>query len=127
VRPLRPIVVAVMLPSLLLASAPTDAGELKPGWTTDALAKESAACTEQLVQGAWDNTKRAQGADPSLPLTQEIREQLAPQIAAMTKLCACAVRAGAERYTKAEAEGAPKDLERFVTETISKGTCTLDE
>jgi hypothetical protein len=83
-------------------------------------------CSKTLIQGAWENTKREQGADPKMPLTDEIVKELEPQIASMKKLCACAVRAGAEHYTKAEAERAPADLDRFVAETIQKGTCKLD-
>ncbi len=111
----------------VLVAAAAHAEGLKPGWTADALASETMRCTESLVQGAWENSKREQGADPALPLTREIRDELAPQIASMKKLCACAVRAGAERYTKAEADAAPKDLERFVSETIGKGICKLDQ
>jgi hypothetical protein len=99
---------------------------MKPGWSLEALAKESADCTEQLVQGAWENTKREQGADPALPLTPEVRTQLGPQITAMRKLCECAVRAGARRYTKAEADASPADLDRFVADTVATGTCTLE-
>ena len=110
-----------------VSTAEADAsGPLKEGWSEDALKKETAACTEQLVRGAWENTKREQGADPSLPLTAEIRTQLAPQIAGMEKLCGCAIRAGAKRYTKAEADATPADLERFIGETISSGTCKLE-
>jgi hypothetical protein len=99
---------------------------MKAGWSPEALTKESADCTEQLVQGAWENTKREQGADPALPLTPEIRTQLAPQIAAMRKLCECAVRAGARRYTKAEADASPAGLDRFVADTVATGECKLE-
>jgi hypothetical protein len=107
--------------------APAVAGELKAGWTPELLASETEDCTQALVEGAWENTKREQGVDPAMPLTSEIRKQLEPQIASMKSLCACAVRAGAERYTKAEADKTPADLHGFVTETISKGTCTLSQ
>ncbi|MFN2424918.1 MAG: hypothetical protein ABR587_00575 [Candidatus Binatia bacterium] len=43
----------------------------------------------------------------------------------MKSLCTCAVRAGAVRYTKAEADQSPADLDSFVTDTIAKGTCKL--
>jgi len=111
---------------VLTVPARARSGELKNGWTAASLANETMECTESLVRGAWENAKREQGADASLPLTKEIRDQLEPQIASMKKLCACAVRAGAERYTKAEADAAPKDLERFVADTIATGTCKLD-
>jgi hypothetical protein len=103
------------------------AGELKAGWTADVLATETADCTKTLVQGAWDNTKREQGVDPALPLTEEVMKELEPQIASMRKLCACAVRAGAEHYTKAEADRTPADLDRFVTDMIAKGACKLGQ
>ena len=77
------------------------------------------------MQGAWANTKREQGVDPEKPLTRDIRKQLEPQIAAMRKLCACAVREGAKRYDKAAAEKTPKDLDGFVAETIATGKCKL--
>lgn len=112
--------------ALFLTATATSAGELKPGWTAESLATETMDCTESLVQGAWENTKREQNADPAMPLTKEIREQLAPQIASMKKLCACAVRSAAEHYSKAEADATPADLDRFVTDTITKGTCKLD-
>jgi len=101
------------------------AGELKAGWTPELLASETEDCTRALVEGAWENTKREQGADPSMPLTDEIRKQLEPQIASMKALCVCAVRAGAERYTKAEADKTPADLDSFVTDTVAKGDCKL--
>src|SRR5690242_11485094 len=80
------------------------AGDLKAGWTPQLLSSETDDCTESLVEGARNNTKRDQGVDPAMPLTPEIRKQLEPQIVSMKSLCACAVRAGAERYTKAEAD-----------------------
>ena len=88
--------IAALLFGLVAATAHAADGP-KPGWTPEALADASAGCTEGLVQGAWDNTKREQGVDPARPLTPEIRKQLAPQIAAMKKLCACAVREAAKR------------------------------
>jgi hypothetical protein len=113
--------------SLLAVALPAfaAAGELKAGWTPELLATETTECTEVLVAGAWENTKRDQGADPALAMTPEIRKQLEPQIESMKGLCACAVRAGAERYTKAEADKTPADLDTFVLETIDKGTCKL--
>jgi hypothetical protein len=104
---------------------PADAAELKAGWTPESLAANNEECTEALVKGAWENTNREQGVNPAMPLTAEIRKQLEPQIAAMKKLCECAVRTGAERYTKDEADKSPDDLTRFIAETIDKGTCKL--
>jgi hypothetical protein len=122
----RPFLVALALALSVPGPCPESrAGELKPGWTAEVLATETADCTKTLVQGAWDNTKREQGVDPAMPLTEEVMKELEPQIASMRKLCACAVRAGAEHYTKAEADHAPADLDRFVADTIAKGTCKL--
>ena len=101
------------------------AAKLKAGWTAEAVQSASDECTEALVKGTWENTKREQGADPAAPLTDEIRKQLAPEIAPMKKLCACAVREGAKRYTRAEAEAGPADLERAVSEAIANGTCKV--
>lgn len=123
-RPIAWALVAALTASGALAAPPAD--KLKDGWTKEAVADASAQCTEALVQGTWENTKRDQGADPSLPLTEEFRKQLAPEIAAMKKLCACAVREGAKRYTRAEAEAIPADLERAVSESISSGKCKLE-
>lgn len=114
------ITLALSVPSFAFA------GDLKPGWTPENLASEIEDCTKTLVEGAWDNTKRDQGADPALPMSEEIRKQLGPQIAALKKVCECAVRAGAERYTKAEADKTPADLDTFVIETIAGGTCKLE-
>lgn len=115
---------ALLLLGLALATAPRAGAEpLKMGWTADALATETMDCTKELVQGTWSNTKREQGADPALPLTEEVLKELAPQIASLKKLCACAVRAAAERYTKAEADAAPKDLDRFIADAVANGTC----
>jgi hypothetical protein len=110
---------------VLVCSTSAAAGELKAGWTPELLGSETEDCSQTLVQGAWENTKREQGADPSIPLTPEIRKQIEPQIAAMKDLCACAVRAGAERYTKAEADKTPADLDRFIEGAIDNGTCKL--
>ena len=98
----------------------------KDGWTSKRIESETTACTEATVKDAWENTKREQGADPSLPLTPEIRKELAPQIAAMKKLCACAIREAAKRYTWAEAQATPGDLQSFIAETVTKGTCKLE-
>lgn len=99
---------------------------LKAGWTEAAVQSATDDCTEALVQGTWENTKREQGVDPSKPLTEEIRKQLAPEIAQLRKLCACAVREGAKRHTFAEAEAGPADLERSVSESITNGTCKVE-
>jgi hypothetical protein len=115
---------AVAMPAS--AAEKTKKSALKAGWTEEAVKSASEECTEALVQGTWENTKREQGVDPSKPLTDEIRKELAPQIASLKKLCACAVREGAKRYTRAEAEAGPADLERAVSESIANGTCKVE-
>jgi hypothetical protein len=119
-RRVAAILLAVLLPTLALA------GERQAGWTDESIASETEECTKALVDGAWENTKREQGADPALPMSDEVRKMLEPQIAAMKSLCQCAVAAGAARYTKAEADKTPADLDKFVTETIANGTCKLE-
>jgi hypothetical protein len=107
----------------LLATPASAGGTLKAGWTPEVLRSTIAECTEVLVQGTWENTKKDQGVDPKAELTAEIRKQLAPEIAKLEKLCTCAVREGAKRYTHAEAEAGPADLERAVSESMSNGRC----
>jgi hypothetical protein len=116
--------VAMLVAAIAEVGAAAD--DLKAGWTPAALVEASTACTEELVQGAWSNTKREQGVDPAKPLTPEIRKQLEPQIAAMKKLCECAVRKAAARYSKAEGEASPKDLDRFVAGVVESGACKLE-
>jgi hypothetical protein len=118
---------AAVLVSLLtpVASAQAEPTALKEGWTEAAVASEADECTKQLVEGAWENTKRKQGADPSLPMSDEIRKQLEPQIAAMKSLCSCAITAAAGHYTKAEADKTPDGLDAFIAETIASGACQL--
>ena len=121
---MRTILVLVVI--LIAVRAHGDAG-LKAGWTAENLADATSSCSDTLIEGAWANTKREQGVDPAKPMTPEIREQLAPQMAAMRKLCACAVREAAKRYSKAEAEKSPKDLDRFVADTVASGKCKLEQ
>ena len=35
-------------------------------------------------------------------------------------------RAAAKRYTKEEADASPSDLQSFIAETVSNGTCKLE-
>ncbi len=122
-------VIVPTLASLVLAMPPAAHAadsEFKDGWTPKLLASETAECTEATVRDAWENTKRQQGVDPAIPLDEKMRKQLAPEIAAMKKLCACAIRAAAKRYTRAEAEATPSDLQSFIAETVATGTCKLE-
>ena len=111
---------------VLMAGVVSAAETLKPGWTPAALAEASAGCTEELVKGAWENTEREQGVDAGTPMTAEIRKQLEPQIAAMKKLCECAVRKAAARYGKGEGEASAKELDRFVAGVVARGECKLE-
>lgn len=110
--------------ALLLLAAPALAAEeakKKPAWTEDQLKLESAACTEALVQGAWERTKRAQNADPKMEMTPDIRKQLAPQIEQMAKVCDCAVREAAKKFN-AEDSNKP-EFQQFAIETVTSGKC----
>jgi hypothetical protein len=109
-----------------VAAGKAKAAKLKEGWTEEKVKSASDDCTEALVQGMWENTKKDQGVEGPKPLTDAIRKELEPQIAPMRRLCACAVREGAKRYTYAEAEAGPADLERAVAESISDGTCKVE-
>lgn len=120
---MRVVTVLLVLSTATFVQADDD---LKAGWTKKLLDSETADCTEATVKDAWENTKQQQGADPNLPLTPEIRKQLEPQIASMKKLCACAIREAAKRYTRAEAEATPSDLQQFIADTVAKGTCKME-
>ena len=96
---------------------------LKPGWTPVGLTEANAACTEELVQGVWRNTKRDQGIDPARPLTPELRTQLGPQIKVFEDLCVCVVRETATRYGKADIDRGAPSLKRVVTDLVTSGVC----
>jgi len=102
------------------------ADDFKAGWTKTLIDSEVADCTEATVKDAWENTKSQQGVDPNLPLTPDVRKKLEPQIAAMKKMCACAIREAAKRYTRAEAEATPSDLQEFIADTVAKGICKME-
>jgi hypothetical protein len=110
---------------LSIVTAAAAGGQLQAGWTAKALDAASADCTHALIQGTWENARREQGADPATPITDGFRKEHASEIASMKKLCACAVREGAKRYTREEAEATPADLERAASESIAAGTCKL--
>jgi hypothetical protein len=118
----RPGRIALACLTLAVASAAADAPKA-PGWTADALKAESAACTEVLVKGAWENTKRDQGAEPAMEMTPEIRKQLAPQIAGMASLCECAVREAAKKF--GPGDGDRLDFQRYAIDTVQSGRCKL--
>jgi len=95
----------------------------RDGWTPRALRDAAAACTESLVQGVWENTKREQGADPKRPLTPELRKQLAPQIDAFRALCDCTVRETAKRYGKRDWEQQGDAVARYGADLVRRGVC----
>lgn len=121
----RTLLLALLL-VLSLSTTVRAEGDFKAGWTKKILDSEIADCTEATVKDAWENTKSQQGVDPNLPLTPEVRKKLEPQIAAMKKMCACAIREAAKRYTRAEAEATPSDLQEFIADTVAKGTCKME-
>ncbi len=120
-------VLVVVATAAVAADSKGSKSDLKDGWTPKLLASQTADCTEATVRDAWENTKRAQGVDPATPLTKAVRKKLAPEIAAMKKLCACAIHEAAKRYTRAEVEASPEDLQSFLAETVSNGTCKLEQ
>lgn len=119
---MRPLAVALVL---LLVTAATAADKLAEGWTPDGLKEATGACTNALVDGAWENTKRDQKLDPKLEMSPEIREQLKPQIAAFGKLCECTVRAMAKKYSRTDYEHDDGSVEKYARELVEKGTCKL--
>jgi hypothetical protein len=107
---------------LLLACAPVRAADpSKPEWTPEVLKAESAACTDELVKGAWENTKRDQQLDPGLEMTPEMRKQFAPQIATMAAVCDCAVREAAKKFGRGDVD--KPEFKRFAIETVTTGKC----
>lgn len=110
---------------MLLATAAAAADKLADGWTPERLKQANAACTDALVAGAWENTKREQKLDEKMELTPEIREQLKPQIAAFDELCACTVRKMAEKFSRKAYEHDDGTVETYTRELVEKGTCKL--
>jgi hypothetical protein len=121
-RTMRTAPSALVLP-LLLAALPAGAGEYRPGWTPTAIEEAATACTEALVQGAWENTKREQNVDPKKPLTPEIRKQLAPQIKALERLCDCTVKETAKKYGQEDYEKKPDEVQRYTLDLVKRGVC----
>lgn len=122
----RSVAFFFLISSSMLVVPARAADQLKEGWTSESVKAAADECTEALVQGTWEDRQQKEGGDPTKPPTAAFRKQLAPEIAKMKKLCACAVREGAKRYTRAEAEGTPADLEHAVSESIANGTCKLE-
>ena len=99
------------------------ADEYADGWTPKALEEAVDACTNELVEGAWANTKRAQGVDPAKPMTPEIRKQLAPQIAGFRDLCSCTVKASAKKYGRKAYQTDADAVGRYAQDLVKRGTC----
>jgi hypothetical protein len=99
------------------------AGEYADGWTPAGIDEAIKACTDELVDGAWANTKREQGIDPAKPMTAEIRAQLAPQIEGFRKLCDCTVKASAKKYGLEAYKRDHEAVGRYAQELVKRGTC----
>jgi hypothetical protein len=117
-HPMLPVLVA-----LLVATLPAAAAEYANGWTELTIDEAVEACTEALVQGAWENTKREQKVDPKRPLTPEIRKQLAPQIEALNRLCECTVKETAKKYGQKDYEKKPDEVQRYTLDLVKRGVC----
>jgi len=113
----------LLLASLLLGPVAAAAGEYADGWTPDGIKQAVEACTNELVEGAWSNTKREQGIDGDRPLTPELRKQLAPQIEAFRGLCDCTVKHTAKKFGSAAYHKEADAVGRYAQELVKKGTC----
>jgi hypothetical protein len=116
----RPLLFAL----LLLGSIAASAGEYADGWTADGIKQAVDACTNELVEGVWNNTKKDQGIDPDRPLTPELRKQLAPQIEAFHRLCDCTVKNTAKKFGSVAFHKDTDAAGRYAQELVKKGTCT---
>jgi hypothetical protein len=116
---MRPVLFAL----LLIAPAAAFAGPYADGWTDEGVAQAVEVCTNELVQGAWNNTKKDQGIDADRPLTPEIRKQLAPQIEALRGLCDCTVKNAAKKFGAAAYHKDTDAVGRYAQDLVKKGTC----
>ena len=123
--PMLPALVLVIVALATSAFAADKADKVKEGWTRERLNEVSTECSDALVQGTWESTARDNGEDPSKPVSAEFRKKNAAEIARMKKLCACAVREGAKRHSRAEAEATPADFERAVSDAMGGETCKI--
>jgi hypothetical protein len=115
----RPLLFAL----LLLGPAAAFAGEYAAGWTPEGIKQAVEACTNELVEGAWTNTKKDQGIDADRPLTPELRKQLAPQIEAFHGLCDCTVKHTAKKFGSTAYHKEADAVGRYAQELVKKGTC----
>ena len=109
--------------ALLGPTAAARAGEYADGWTPEGLKEAVAACTNELVDGAWTNTKRQQGIDADRPLTPELRKQLGPQIEALHGLCDCTVKHAAKKFGKTAYHKDGAAVGRYAQDLVNRGTC----
>ncbi len=107
---------------LLVASAAV-AAEYKDGWNATTLKEAVKACTDELVDSAWENTKKDAGVNPDAPLTPEIRKEIQPQIDEFNKLCDCVVRATAKKFGEEAYRANDKQIDEYAMQLIEKGTC----
>lgn len=119
----RHLVALGMLACVAVGSAAA-AGPYADGWTEASVRDAIDSCTEQIVKGAWANTKKAQGVDPKMKMTPEIRKQLAPQIAKFRELCSCTVKEAAKKFSRKEYEADTNAVGTYAQELVKRGTCT---
>lgn len=108
---------------MLLAATAAMAAEYKDGWNETTLKEAVGACTDELVDSAWENTKKEAGVDPAAPLTSEIRKEIQPQIDEFTTLCDCVVRESAKKFGKEAYRANDKEIDEYAIQLIEKGTC----
>ena len=113
----------LLLALALLVPVAAPAGEYADGWTPDGIKQAVDACTNELVEGVWNNTKKEQGIDPDRPLTPELRKQLAPQIEAFHGLCDCTVKNTAKKFGSVAFHKDTDAAGRYAQELVKKGTC----
>jgi hypothetical protein len=107
----------------VLATATVFAAEYKDGWTPATLKEAVGACTDELVDSAWKNTKKDAGVNPDAPLTPEIRKEIQPQIDGFNKLCDCVVRESAKKFGKEAYRKNGTEIDDYAVSLIDKGTC----
>ena len=113
----------LLLTLVLLGPLAAPAGEYAEGWTPEGIKQAVEACTNELVEGAWANTKREQHIDADRPLTPELRKQLAPQIETFHGLCDCTVKNTAKKFGSAAYHKEPDAVGRYAQDLVKKGTC----
>ena len=107
----------------LLAATVAFAAEYKDGWNPTTLKEAVGACTDELVESAWQNTKKDAGVNPDAPLTPEIRKEIQPHIDEFNKLCDCVVRETAKKFGEKAYRANDKAIDEYALQLIEKGTC----